>query len=105
MPQLKRPDYQPPQTLAGHVAPRGIPEDGRRGTAASPPPNGEAGGAGAPLRAPSYRGRTVKGHRGGAGGGGPGRGDEMITVLLGNSELSSLPVANDALLYLLVLEL
>lgn len=29
----------------------------------------------------------------------------MITVLLGNSELSSLPVAKDALFYLLVLEL
>lgn len=70
MPQLKRPDCRPPQTLAGHIAPRGIPEDGRRGTAASPPPNGEAGGAGAPLRAPSYRCRTVKGHRGGGEGGG-----------------------------------
>lgn len=36
---------------------------------------------------------------------GPGRGDEMITVLLGNSELFSLPVTKDALLDLLVLEL
>lgn len=62
MPQLKRPDYQPPQTLAGHIAPRGIREDGHHVTATSPPHNGETGGAGAPLRAPSYRCRTVKGH-------------------------------------------
>lgn len=103
MPQLRRPDYQPPQTLAGHIAPRGMREGGRHVTATSPPHNGEAGGAGAPLRAPSCRRRTVKGHC--EKGLGPGRRDEMITDLLGNTEPSSLPVAKDAMLYLPVLEL
>lgn len=103
MPQLKRPDYQPPQTLAGHIVPRGIREDGHHVTATSPPHSGETGGAGAPLRAPSYRRRTVKGHC--EEGLGPGRGDEMIADLLGNIEPLSLPVTKDAILYLTTLEL
>lgn len=61
-PQPRKPDYQPPQTLAGHVAPRGNPEDGRHVTATSLPRTVETGGPGAPPRAPSYRWRTVKGH-------------------------------------------
>lgn len=103
MPQLKRPDYQPPQTLAGHIAQRGIREHGHHVTATSLPHNGEAGGAETPLRAPSYRRRTVKGHC--EKGLGPGRRDEMITDLLGNTEPLSLPVTKTTILYITRLEL
>lgn len=61
-PQPRRPDYQPPQTLACHVAPTRSPEDGRHVTATSPPLNVETGGPGALPKPPSYRWRTVKGH-------------------------------------------
>lgn len=62
MPQLRRPDYQPPQTLAVRVAPRGNPEDGHRVTVTFLQRSVETGGSGALPRAPSYRCRTVKGH-------------------------------------------
>lgn len=62
MPQLRRPDYQPPQTLACHVAPRGSPEDGRHVTATSLLLSDETGGPSALPKSPSYRWRTVKGH-------------------------------------------
>lgn len=62
MPQPRRPDYQPPQTLACHVARGESPEDGRRVTAIILPLNAETGGRGALPKSPSYRWRTVKGH-------------------------------------------
>lgn len=60
MPQLRRPDYQPPQTRAGHAAPGGSPEG--HVTATSLLPNAATGGPDAQSKPPSYRGRTVKGH-------------------------------------------
>lgn len=103
MPQLRRPDYQPPQTLAGHITPRGNRKDGRHVTATSPSHNGETGGPGSPPRTPSYRRRTVKGHCEEKLG--PGWRDKMVTDLLGNTKPSSLQVRKDAILYLTKLEL
>lgn len=64
MPQLRRPDYQPPQTLAYHVAPRESPEGARHVTATSLMLSVETGGRSALPKPPSYRQRTVKGHCG-----------------------------------------
>lgn len=65
MPQQRRPDYQPPQTLACHVALRGSPEDGHHVTATYLLLSVETGGPGTLPKPPSYRWRTVKGHCGG----------------------------------------
>lgn len=106
MPQLRRPDYQPPQTQAGSVAPRGNLEDGRHVTAASQPGDITAGGSGALPRTPSYRWRTVKGHcmryqrRWGAMLG-LGWGDTIATDLLGTVPLLVQIRKKGTILYLL----
>jgi len=65
-PRPRRPDHQPPQTRAFHVASIGTgPEDGRHVTATTPPPpplDATTGGPGALPKPPGYRRRTVKGH-------------------------------------------
>lgn len=62
MPQPRRPDYQPPQTLACHGAPRESHMGGCHVTATPQPLGVKTGGLGALLQPPSYRWRTVKGH-------------------------------------------
>lgn len=62
MPQPRRPDYQPPQTLAGHEAPRENHTGGCHVIATPHLLGVKTGGLGALLQPPSYRWRTVKGH-------------------------------------------